>query len=89
MPLVFSERERQLLSNEIMVQAPIGLTPNQLRAIRRDMDKRVRGLPGDVLMALDALRLHADQGNRVAKWLFNREVERLGLTTTFTSYRRS
>jgi hypothetical protein len=86
MPMDFTERQRIQLSNEIMVQAPKNLSPSQLAVVRRDMDRRVKGLPGDVFMALDALRMHADQGNRVAREVFENECEKLGLTTTFFSF---
>ena len=81
MPLEFSERERRALSTRLMVQAPPGLTPRQLKSAAAFMDRAVKGLPGDVFMALDALRLLADQGNETAKHVFDEECAKLGLDT--------
>lgn len=80
---VLKEEHRQMLSNKLMLQAPQGMTPDQIIRTRRDLDRVVDGLPGDVFMALDALRLLADQGSEIAKLLFDSESERLGLTRPF------
>lgn len=42
-------------------------------------DRRISGLPGDVLLTLEAIRLLGEQGNRTAMRLWEREVKRLGL----------
>lgn len=70
-----------------MLQAPRGLTARQIAAARRDLDRMVRGLPGDVVLTLASLDLLAEQGNEIAARLFAREVERLGLTKVFYSFR--
>jgi hypothetical protein len=88
MPLEFTEQQRRTLSRVLMVQAPVGLTEKQLRQARREINRSVNGLPGDVFMALDALRMLADQGNTVAKDLFEQESNRLGLTRPLHSFRR-
>lgn len=88
MPLELTEKQRRALSTRLMVQAPRGLSASQIANVRRDMDRVVNGLPGDVFMALDMLRLLADQGNVLAADLFDQEVEKLGLTKKFTSFRR-
>lgn len=80
MPLELNEGQRRVLSNKLMLQAPAGIPPSRLAAVRRDLDRRVMGLPGDVFMALDALRLLADQGSAIAADLFDSECKRLGLT---------
>jgi hypothetical protein len=46
---------------------------------RGEWDRTISGIPGDVLFTLENLRFLADQGNRVAAWLWEREVKRLGL----------
>lgn len=85
--LRFTETQRRALSTRLMLQAPKNLTVDQITRVRRDLDSRVRGLEPGMFMALDGLRLLADQGNEVAKWLFDRESARLGLTRPFSSYR--
>lgn len=45
-----------------------------------DAARRARpGIPGDVLLPLNALRQLADEGNRVAAILFESECKRLGI----------
>lgn len=46
---------------------------------KTDFDRRISGLPGDVLLALESLRALAEQGNRVAARLYEHETKRLGL----------
>lgn len=55
------------------------LQPPASEAQRREWDRRIAGVPGDILLTLESLRLLADQGNRIAAWLWEREVKRLGL----------
>lgn len=86
MPFELTERQAAMMSTRLMLQAPPNLTPRQLANVRRDLDRRVRGLPGDVFMALDALRLLADQGNTIAADLFDMECRRLGLTSASFSH---
>lgn len=86
--LKLSEKHRRLLSTRLMLQAPTGLTPRQVKAVADDLDKRIKGLPPGAFMALDALRLLAEQGNLVADTLFDQESARLGLTRPFSSYTR-
>lgn len=80
MPLELPEHVRRAFSDRLMLQVPIAPSERERARVRRDMDAAVMGLPGDVFMALDALRLLADQGNEVAKILFDSECEKLGLT---------
>lgn len=86
--LTLTEAQRQALSTRLMLQAPgpTRITVRQLAAIRADLDSRIAGLPPGAFMALDALRLLADQGNEVAKYLFDSESERLGLTRPFITF---
>ena len=79
---------RQILATRLMLQAPQGLTPKQIANVARDLDRRIRGLPPGAFMALDALRLLADQGNSTAAWLLELESKKLGLTQPFASYVR-
>ncbi len=46
---------------------------------RGEFNRRISGLPGDVLLALEAIRALAEQGNDVAKHLYESETKRLGL----------
>lgn len=80
MPLELNEGQRRILSNKLMLQVPVGIPLAEMASVRRDLDRRVLGLPGDVFMALDALRLLADQGSAIAADLFDSECKRLGLT---------
>lgn len=83
--LVLTDQQRRLLSTRLMLQAPKGLTPRQIKNIADDLDRRVKGLPPGAFMALDALRLLADGGNKVADTLFDSECAKLGLTRPFQS----
>lgn len=78
--LSLTEHQRLHIANRLMLQLPSDATPEQIAAHRRFLEGRFNGIPGDVLFALDAIRLLADQGNKVAIWLFDRESERLGFT---------
>lgn len=81
--LHLSDRDRLLMSQRLMLQAPRDLTPKQIQNVARDLDRRIRGLPPGAFMALDGLRLLANQGNKLAELLFRTESERLGLTEPF------
>ena len=72
-PMLLTETfQRRLIENQRMkLQPPAGKTP--------DFDRRISGLPGDVLLTLESLRALAEQGNRVATQLYERECKRLGL----------
>lgn len=87
MPLELKEHQRRLIANRLMLQLPNGVSPREVARVRADLDRRVQGMPGDVFMALDAIRLLADQGNAVAKDLFDSECAKLGLTRPMFSYR--
>lgn len=80
MPLKLTEHARLHIASRLMLQAPTTATPAQLAEFRRFLDQKFNGIPGDVLITLDAIRLLADQGNLVARDLFDSEVERLGMT---------
>lgn len=84
--LQLTEKQRRQLSTRLMLQLPKDLTPKQIAEVARDLDSRVKGLPPGAFMALDALRLLADGGNKIAEHLFNVESRRLGLTETFYSH---
>lgn len=75
-------------SSRLMLQAPRDLTPRQIKNVADDLDRRIRGLPPGAFMALDSLRLLADQGNKIAEHLYELETRRLGLTSVFASYRK-
>jgi hypothetical protein len=78
-PFDLTEHQRQHLQTRLMAQAPTGLPPAELARTRRYFDKAIRGLPGDVVMSLDALALLAEQGNNVAKRLLEDECKRMGI----------
>lgn len=80
MPLELSESQRRLMATRLMVQAPPGLTPKQLARWRGDLERRVNGIPSDVLFTLESIRFLAEQGNEVAKALYQDECEKLGLS---------
>lgn len=82
------EHVRRAFSSRLMLQAPAGLSPEQIAKVARDLDGRVDGLEQGAFMALDALRLLADQGNQIAADLFDAASIDLGLTRPFSSYRR-
>jgi len=46
---------------------------------KEDFDRRISGLPGDVLLALESIRALAEQGNRIAAMTYEYETKRLGL----------
>lgn len=83
---VLPEHARKAFSSRMMLQAPSGLTPDQIARVRRDLDSVVKGIPQDVFMVLDSLRLLADQGNLLARDLFDHESARLGLTRPFSTF---
>lgn len=88
MPLELKEHQRRAFSTRLMLQLPPTASPREIARVRADMDRVIHGLPGDVFMALDALRLLADQGNTIAADLFDSESKRLGLTRPMFSVRR-
>jgi hypothetical protein len=88
LPLELSEQHRRQLSTRLMLQLPADASAREVARVRADLDRVVMGLPGDVFMALDALRLLADQGNEIAKDLFDFESRRLGLTRPMFSFRQ-
>lgn len=83
-----TEHQRVHIANRLMLQLPNDTPVRELAAFRASIEKAVNGIPGDVLFALETLRLLADQGNVVARDLFDDEVERLGLTRAIRSYTR-
>lgn len=80
MSLTLTPHQRAHLANRIMLQSPVDVSPAEIAAHQRGLDRSLNGIPGDILFALDALRLLADQGNVVARDLFQMEIERMGLT---------
>lgn len=88
MPLEFTDQQRKQLATRLMLQHPRDLSPAQVAAVRKDLDSRIKGLEPGTFMALDALRLLAEQGNTVAADLFMDESDRLGLTQRTYSFRK-
>lgn len=78
--LHLTPHQRMHLENRIMLQGTKGMAEADVAAVRRTLTRTLNGIPGDVLFALDALRLLADQGNVVAADLFDHEIIRLGLS---------
>ena len=58
-------------NQRMKLQPPSGKTP--------DFDRRISGLPGDVLLTLESMRALAEQGNRQAAMIYEYETKRLGL----------
>lgn len=79
MPMTFSEAERKALSKRLLVQPPPSLDAVRQHRLIHDQLKRIEGLPIDVLETLEAIRLLAEQGNEVAKDLYDTEREKLGI----------
>lgn len=79
MPMTFSEEERKALSTRLLVQPPPSLDAVRQHQLMADQIKRIEGLPIDVLETLEAIRMLAESGNRVAKELYEVERERLGI----------
>ena len=79
MPLHFTPEQRRALSNRLIVQPPPSLDAVAQHRLIADQRRRIEGLPIDVLETLEAIRLLAEQGNRVAKELYEEERERLGI----------
>jgi hypothetical protein len=78
-PFHFTEEQRQALSSRLIVQPPPSAAAVERHADIARQRKRIEGLPIDVLEALEALRLLAEQGNLVARELYSIERERLGI----------
>ena len=72
--MVLTETFRKRLegNQRLKIQPPEG------RA-RGEFDRRISGLPGDVLLALESMRALAEQGNRIAAQMYEYETKRLGL----------
>lgn len=86
MPFELTEAQARAFSTRLMPKkVAIDMPERQRRAIQRELDNRVKGLPPGAFMALDALRLLADQGNVTAAYLFDLESAKLGLTRPYTS----
>ena len=87
MPFELTPEQARAFSTRLMPVTPasLGLSERQRREIQRELDNRIKGLPPGAFMALDALRLLADQGNVTAAYLFDLESKKLGLTRPFTS----
>lgn len=78
-PFRLTEAQRQALSDSIMLQKPPNAAAVESFAEFARMKKTIEGIPVDVLFTLEAIRLQAEQGNRVAEWLYWTERERLGI----------
>lgn len=87
MPFELTEAQARAFSTRLMLQRPelFGISEREQKRIAAELDRRVKGLPPGAFMALDALRLLADQGNVTAAFLFDHESEKLGLTRPMTS----
>jgi len=74
-PLTLSARFLEDARRRQILQAPAGTSVRELGL----MTTRIEGIPLDVLFALDALTLLAEQGNEIAKTIVFRERRRLGI----------
>lgn len=79
MPLHLTEAERRALSNRLIVQPPASASVVETHQEVARQLKRIEGLPIDVLETLEAIRILAEQGNEVAKVLYDVEREKLGI----------
>ena len=71
MVLTKAFRERVEGNQRLKLQPPDGQ--------KSDFDRRISGLPGDVLLALESMRALAEQGNKLAAQVYEYETKRLGL----------
>jgi hypothetical protein len=73
-PLRLTEAFRKRLegNQRMKLQPPEG-------RVRGEFDRRISGLPGDVLLALESMRALAEQGNKLAAKVYEYETKRLGL----------
>lgn len=75
-PLTLNERQQRLMESRGIMRIqprPTGVAPIPLNVRGRE------GIPVDVMFALEAVRQQAEQGNRFAKWLYERECAELGI----------
>lgn len=79
MPFHFTPAQRAALSTRLIVQPPTTQAQVERHADIARQRRRIEGLPIDVLEALEALRLLAEQGNKVAEMLYMDEREKLGI----------
>lgn len=69
----------RVVRGRTMIQPP---TEEDAKIVRANaLARPVNGIPVDVLMTLQALRDLADQGNLAAKWLYEEESRKFGLTS--------
>jgi hypothetical protein len=81
MPLRLTRRDaKRLTLNRQLVQPP---SPGSALPSLGQSE----GIPGDVLLTLEALRQLADQGNLIARAIYERERERLGIDRRLFSLR--
>lgn len=78
-PFRLSEAQRQALSDTLLLQKPPSAQARETFAELMRRRKTIEGIPVDVLFTLEAIRQQAEQGNKVAEWLYWRERERLGI----------
>jgi hypothetical protein len=75
MPLTLTPEFRAQMESRMKLRLQ---PPTDLAQIT-EWDRTIGGLPGDVLLTLEAMRHLADQGNVVAARLWEYECKRLGL----------
>lgn len=76
----------QIVQGRNLIQPP---GPDDAKAIAANMRAMsatgsratIEGIPMDVLMTLEALRQLAEQGNLAAKWLYEEERVKFGIST--------
>jgi hypothetical protein len=76
-PLTLSEQQRRVMERRgiMLVQPrPLGVPPIPLGV------RLPSGVPYDVALTLEALRMLAEQGNRVAAFVYEQECRSLGIT---------
>lgn len=79
MPFHFTPEQQRALSTRLIVQPPPTMSAIEAHQDLARQRKTIEGLPIDVLETLEAIRLLAEQGNQVAKELYEVEREKLGI----------
>lgn len=78
-PFRLTEQQRRRLSDSLLLQKPPDAPARETFEELSRRIKTIEGIPVDVLFTLEAIRLQAEQGNKVAEWLYWAERRRLGI----------
>ncbi len=75
-PLTLNDRQRRLMESRGIQR----VQPRAEGAAPIRLHHTINGIPEDVLFALEALASLAEQGNDVARFVYEHELESLGIT---------